>query len=274
MVVPLTSVGPYQLLEPLGGTGLFLCLAPSGERVAVRVIGADVAADPRFRTEVAAARRVNGAFTTPVVAADLDADVPWLATAYVAGPTLADAVRDRGPVPADALLLLATGLASGLCAIHDAGLVHRDLNPSNVLLDEDGPRVTGFGLSGVAGADLLSPGFLAPEQALGQDAGPPSDIFSLGAVLVYAAGGQGPFGAGSSALLMYRLVNSAADLGGLPGELRSLVGRCLAKQPDSRPTASELVAELRAASVSSVPAPVPVPVPSVLAVFFGGGGGG
>ena len=241
MVVPLTSVGPYQLLEPLGGHGLFLGLAPSGERVAVRVIEADVAADPRFRTEVAAARRVNGAFTTPVVAADLDADVPWLATVYVAGPTLADAVRDRGPVPAASLLLLATGLASGLRAIHDAGLVHRDLNPSNVLLDEDGPRVTGFGLSGVAGvagADLGSPGFLAPEQALGQDAGPPSDIFSLGAVLVYAAGGQGPFGAGSSALLMYRLVNSAADLGGLPGELRSLVGRCLAKQP-GRPADGE-----------------------------------
>ena len=113
----------------------------------MRVIEADVAADPRFRTEVAAARRVNGAFTTPVVAADLDADVPWLATAYVAGPTLAEAVRDRGPVPAASLLLLATGLASGLLAIHDAGLVHRDLNPSNVLLDEDGPRVTGFGLA-------------------------------------------------------------------------------------------------------------------------------
>ena len=270
MVVPLTSVGPYQLLEPLGGNGLFLGLAPSGERVAVRVIEADVAADPRFRTEVAAARRVNEAFTTPVVAADLDADVPWLATVYVAGPTLADAVRDRGPVPAASLLLLATGLASGLRAIHDAGLVHRDLNPSNVLLDEDGPRVTGFGLSGVAGvtgADLGSPGFLAPEQALGQDAGPPSDIFSLGAVLVYAAGGQGPFGAGSSALLMYRLVNSAPDLGGLPGELRSLVDRCLAKQPDSRPTASELVAELRGASVSSVPSvALPSSVASVASV--------
>jgi serine/threonine protein kinase len=158
VVVPLTSVGPYQLLEPLGGNGLFLGLAPSGERVAVRVIETDVAADPLFRTEVAAARRVNGAFTTPVVAADLDADVPWLATVYVAGPTLADAVRDRGPVPAASLLLLATGLASGLRAIHEASLVHRDLNPSNVLLDEDGPRVTGFGLSGVAGVAGADPG--------------------------------------------------------------------------------------------------------------------
>ena len=150
MVVTLTSdalrtIRPYQLLEPLGGSGLFLCRAPSGERVAVRVIRADVAADPGFRAEVAAARRVAGAFTVPVVAADLDADVPWLATAYVAGPTLAEAVRDHGPVPAATVRALAAGLAEGLRAIHDAGLVHRDLNPSNVLLAGDGPRVTGFG---------------------------------------------------------------------------------------------------------------------------------
>ena len=261
MVVPLTTdeprtLGPYQLLEPLGGSGLFLGRASSGERVALRFIRADVAADPGFRAEVAAARRVDGAFTVPVVAADLDADVPWLATAYVAGPTLAEAIRDHGPVPAATVRALAAGLAEGLRAIHDAGLVHRDLNPSNVLLAEDGPRVTGFGLGlalGSAGADFGSPGFLSPEQALGHDVGPPSDIFSLGAVLVYAATGQGPFGAGSSALLMYRLVNSPADLGELPGELRFLVGSCLAKQPGDRPSASRLLGELGATGAGAVP---------------------
>jgi eukaryotic-like serine/threonine-protein kinase len=137
VVVPFTSgtlgaIGPYRLVEPLGGSGLFVGVAPSGERVAVRVIRADVAADPRFRTEVAAARRVDGAFTTPVIAADLDAPEPWLATAYVAGPTMAEAVRDHGPVPAANVRVLAAGLASGLRAIHAAGLVHRDLNPVRV----------------------------------------------------------------------------------------------------------------------------------------------
>ncbi|HLK72402.1 MAG TPA: serine/threonine-protein kinase [Streptosporangiaceae bacterium] len=259
MVVPLTTVGPYQLVEQLGESGLllgesrvFLGAAPNGERVVVRVVEADTAADPRFRTEVAAARRVDSAFTVPVVAADLDAAVPWLATAYVTAPALAEVVRDRGPAPADTLRLLATGLASGLRAIHDAGLVHRDLSPSNILLTPDGPQV-----AGLVGSPGASPAFWAPEQALGQDAGPPADIFSLGAVLVFAATGHGPFGVGSQALLMYRLVNSPAELGGVPAELRSLVGRCLAKQPEARPTAAELVAWLGAESGPAVSAAYP-----------------
>ena len=269
------AIGPYRLLGQLGPDGEnghgsqngqnghgsenghgshsghggpFLGRAPNGERVAVTVIPARLATDPGFRAEVAAARTVSGAVTVPVVDADLDAPVPWLATAYVAAPPLADVVRDRGPLSPRAVLALATGLAEGLRALHAAGLVHGNLDPSNVLLSEDGPRMADFGTwrAALPGTELGSPGFLSPEQALGHDVGPPGDIFGLGAVLVYAASGHGPFGSGSSALLMYRLVNSLAELDGLPDQLRGPVGSCLAKQPDSRPSASSLLTELGA----------------------------
>jgi Protein kinase domain len=261
VVAPLTSddartIGPYQLLRQLGRGSLgdvFLGRSASGETVALKVIRPELAGDPwfrdQFRAEVTAARTVGGAFVTPVVDADLDGDVPWLAAAYVEGPTLAEAVREHGPVPAQALAMLASGLAEGLAAIHAAGVVHGNLHPGNVLLAEDGPRVADFGIaraavaSGLQGADYGWPGFLSPEQALGDDAGPPSDIFGLGAVLTFACTGHGPFGSGTSAALMYRLVNSPAELGDLPGELRALVGSCLAKQPASRPAAGRLVAE-------------------------------
>ena len=180
--------------------------------------------------------------------------MPWLATAYVAGPSLTEAVRGHGPLPVRSTLALTAGLAEGLSAIHAAGVVHRDLKPSNVLLAEDGPRVIDFGISEaaeasvVAGANVLigSPGYMSPEQVLGADIGPASDMFSLGSVLTFAATGPGPFGAGSNAALMYRLVNSPADLGDVPGELRPLVGSCLAKHPGDRPTARELLAEVGA----------------------------
>jgi serine/threonine protein kinase len=180
--------------------------------------------------------------------------VPWLATAYVAGPSLTEAVRGHGPLPVRSVLALAAGLAEGLGAIHAAGVVHRDLKPSNVLLAEDGPRVIDFGISeaaeasAVAGANVLigSPGYMSPEQVLGTDIGPASDMFSLGSVLTFAATGKGPFGTGSNAALMYRLVNTPANLDDVPGELRSLVGSCLAKFPGDRPTARQLLAEVGA----------------------------
>src|SRR6204780_333528 len=195
---------------------------------------------------------------------------------------MAEAVRDHGPVPAANVRVLAAGLASGLRAIHEAGLVHRDLNPSNVLLAADGPRVTGFGL-GLSGTDFGSPGFgspgfMSPEQALGHDVGPPSDIFSLGAVLAYAATGQGPFGVGSAALLMYRLVNSPADLSEVPGSLRYLVGSCLAKEPGERPSASGVLRELGASGSGAVPGAAGAAsvssVGSVGSVASAAGGGG
>jgi serine/threonine protein kinase len=255
------EIGPYRLLGQLGTGGMgqvFLGMSAGGRPIAVKVIRTELATDPdfraRFRREVAAAQKVSGLFTALVVDADLDCPMPWLATAYVAGPSLTEAVRGHGPLPVRSVLALTAGLAEGLDAIHTAGVVHRDLKPSNVLLAEDGPRVIDFGISEaaeasvVAGANVLigSPGYMSPEQVLGADIGPASDIFSLGSVLTFAATGTGPFGAGSNAALMYRLVNSRADLDEVPGELRSLVGGCLAKHPDDRPTARQLLAEVGA----------------------------
>src|SRR6266699_145945 len=254
-------IGPYRLRGRLGAGGMgrvYLGLSPGGRAVAVKVIRSDLAQDPefraRFRREITVARRVSGMYTAPVIDADVDGPVPWLATAYVRGPSLADAVSEHGPLPAASVLALAKGLAEGLSAIHAAGVVHRDLKPANVLLAEDGPRVIDFGISEaaeasvVAGANVLigSPGYMSPEQVLGADIGSASDMFSLGSVLTFAATGTGPFGAGSNAALMYRLVNSPANLSDVPGELRSLVGSCLAKHPSDRPTARELLAEVGA----------------------------
>ena len=205
-------------------------------------------------------------FTAPVVDADADGPVPWLATAYVAGPSLADAVRDHGPVPARSVLALAAGLAEGLNAIHAAGLIHRDLKPTNVLLAEDGPRVIDFGISRAAEATSLtradlvigSPGFMSPEQAEGGEVGPASDVFSLGAVLAFAATGQGPFGAGSTAALVYRVVHGSPGLGAVPPEVRPLIERCLVKDPGQRPTTAELLAELDGTDLAAgwLPAPI------------------
>ncbi|HEX4092272.1 MAG TPA: serine/threonine-protein kinase [Trebonia sp.] len=256
------SAGPYRLLGRLGAGGMgevYLARSPGGRPVAVKVIRPELATDPGFRArfarEVAAARTVSGIFTAPVVDADTEAARPWLATAYVAGPSLAEAVAQRGPLPPGVVLTLGAGLAEGLQAIHAAGLVHRDLKPSNVLLADDGPRVIDFGIARAAdgtgitqtGTVLGSPGFLSPEQAEGKSVGPASDVFSLGAVLSYAVVGQGPFGEGSPASLAYRVVNSDPNLAGVPAQLRPLLERCLAKDPVGRPTAGELLASFAAA---------------------------
>jgi eukaryotic-like serine/threonine-protein kinase len=250
-------IGPYRLrgLLGVGGTGrVFLGVAPGGQLVAVKVIRAELATDPefrmRFRQEVAVARTVSGPFTAPVIDADADAPLPWLATAYVPGPSLDDAVAERGPLPTWTVLKLAAGLAEGLSAIHAAGVVHRDLKPSNVLLAKDGPRLIDFGISRASGASALShpgllvgsPGFVSPEQAEGQEAGPPGDVFSLGAVLAFAATGKGPFGAGSTLALVYRVIHCPPDLDMVPAEVQPLVRRCLAQDPGLRPTARELLA--------------------------------
>ena len=265
-------IGPYQLVGRLGAGGMgrvFLGVSAAGRPVAVKVIHARLAADPEFRArfsiEVAAARKVSGLFTALVVDADVDAPVPWLATAYVAGSSLSEAVRERGPLSVSSTLSLAAGLAKSLTAIHAAGVVHGDLKPSNVLLAPDGPRVIDFGISQAAEAAPLArgglvvgtPSFMSPEQAMGRDVGPLSDVFSLGAVLAFAATGRKPFGTGTAAAVLERVVGGPPALEDSPPEVRTLIERCLAKDPGERPTAAALLADVTAAQAASEPSPRP-----------------
>ncbi|MCY0946891.1 serine/threonine-protein kinase [Streptomyces antarcticus] len=255
-----TLVGPYRIAARLGSGGMgsvYLGRSRGGRSVAVKVIRPELAEDPEFRRrfarEVRAARLVNGVYTAGVIDADPTGSPPWLATAYVAGPSLSEAVRNHGPWPGESVLALAAGVAEALEAIHVHGVVHRDLKPSNVLLASDGPRVIDFGISAVAdaateltrvGTVIGTPGFMAPEQLTGAGVTAATDVFSLGAVLAFTASGTGPFGAGTTSELMYRVVHDAPDLGALPAGLRDLVARCLAKDPARRPTVSALLDQL------------------------------
>jgi Protein kinase domain/Septum formation len=222
------------------------------------VIRAELADDTGFRArfarEVAAARKVGGLFTAQVVDADLESPVPWLVTAFVPGMSLAEAVDNAGPLPPGTVLVLAAGLAEGINAIHAAGVIHRDLKPSNVLLALDGPRIIDFGIASAAAATTLtgtglmigSPGFMSPEQAEGGTVGPASDIFSLAGVLTFAMRGDGPFGAGETSALLYRVVHGTPNLDRVPGRLQPLISWCLSKEAARRPTAAEFLAELTA----------------------------
>ena len=254
------TAGPYQLLARLGAGGMgqvFLGRSPGGRPVAVKVIRPELlAGQPSFRArfarEVAAARRVSALYTAPVVDADPEAEMPWLVTAYVAGPSLADAVTGHGPLRAEVVRALAAALAEGLGQIHAAGVVHRDLKPANVLLAADGPRIIDFGISRAVEASALtgtglivgSPAYMSPEQAGGEEAGPPSDVFSLGCVLVFAATGAAPFKGETLRALLFQVITAEPDLSGLPAGLAQLVRRCLAKEPAQRPAPAEIVADL------------------------------
>ncbi|NGO80626.1 PQQ-binding-like beta-propeller repeat protein [Streptomyces sp. YC504] len=255
------AVGAYRLSDRLGSGGMgtvFLGHAPSGRDVAIKVIHEQYAGDPvfrtRFRQEVAAARRVSGAFTAAVVDADSEARRPWMATQYVPGPTLADRLRDQGPVQGGELRRLALGLAEALGDIHRAGVVHRDLKPANVLMAADGPRVIDFGISRAAENQALTatghvmgtPPFMSPEQLSDpRSTGTASDVFSLAALLVYAVRGKGPFDADSPYLTAYRVVNEMPELDGVPQPLREVVAGCLAKEPGERPALDVVAHELR-----------------------------
>jgi serine/threonine protein kinase len=252
-------LGEYRLHGRLGEGGMgrvYLGLSPAGRAVAIKVIHPKLADDAeflrRFRQEVASARAVSGIYTAPVVATGLDDHPPWLATAYVPGPSLRQVVCERGALPESALRPLLAGLVEALQAIHASGVVHRDLKPANVLLAADGPRVIDFGISRTAesitttatGPLFGTPGYMSPEQAEGKPADRASDVFALGCVIVYAATGKPPFGEGTAASVLYRVVHAEPALDGLPQGLRGLVARCLAKDPALRPTPQALVAAI------------------------------
>jgi serine/threonine protein kinase len=265
------QVGVYRLHSRLGAGGMgrvYLGYSPGGRAVAVKVVHPELALDPefmeRFRREVQAAEAVSGAYTAPVVAAGPDDRPPWLATVFVTGPSLSDLVGRAGPLPQAAVWRLAGGLAEALQAIHAKGLVHRDLKPANILIATDGPRVIDFGISRALQGTAMTgtrtalgtPAFMSPEQAQGHEVGPPSDVFSLGSVVAFAATGVAPFDGGEIFAIAYRLVSAEPDLSGLPPGLRQLVARCLAKDPAARPTLTQVMDAVVAGS-AAFPAAAP-----------------
>ncbi|MFF9151163.1 PQQ-binding-like beta-propeller repeat protein [Streptomyces sp. NPDC014846] len=253
-------IGPYDVLRRLGSGGMgevYLAESRTGLRLAVKVVRHEHAEDrtfrARFRHEVRAARTVGGegTFTARVVDADTEAERPWMATEFVPGPNLRDAVLDHGALPEPAVRVLAAALAEALAAIHAKGLIHRDLKPSNILLAPDGPRVIDFGIVRAleataltrTGAVVGSVGYVSPEQIRnGGQVGPPSDVFSLGAVLAHAAAGREPFGEGQDSVILLRILTRDFDLSGVPEGVRPLVAACLREDPLERPTPSEVVA--------------------------------
>ena len=259
------QIGAYRLQSLLGAGGMgrvYLGFSPAGRAVAVKVIHPAFARDPeflrRFKREVLAAEAVGGAYTAPVVAAGPDDDPPWLATAFVPGPSLADVVAEAGPLPEPVLWRLAGGLIEALQAVHASGLVHRDLKPANVLLATDGPRVIDFGISRAlegttttaTGMIVGTPGFLSPEQATGSPVGPATDVFALGSVIAFAATGGSPFGTGEPVAMAYRVVHAEPELRAIPIRLRDLVAGCLAKEPASRPSLNRLMDAVMAGSAA------------------------
>jgi len=254
------QIGGYVLVGRLGAGAMgqvYLGRSAAGRLVAVKTIKIGLADEPDFRTrfaqEVAAARRVSGAFTAAVVAADPEADVPWLATAYVPAPSLSALVRACGPLPAPAVRWLAAGCAEALESIHGTGLVHRDLKPSNVLVSPDGPRVIDFGVARAAERIQLTvtrgavgtPAYMAPEQARDtRQATTASDVFSLGATLLFAATGHAPYQGETVMDVLVRLATEPPDLSGLPADLTDLVVACLERDPRRRPTSASVLARV------------------------------
>ncbi|MCA1275348.1 serine/threonine protein kinase, partial [Streptomyces sp. 7G] len=255
------EIGGYRLQARLGSGGMgvvYLAHTRGGRPIALKAVREDFAADHgfrlRFADEVASARRIHGLFTAQVIDSGVDDPVPWLATAYVPGPSLEQAVRHHGPLPPRAVLLLMAGIAEALQAIHGAGVVHRDLKPANVLLAEDGPRVIDFGIARAADAAHLTgtgvrigtAAYMAPEQAMGLPVTPAVDVFALGALAAYVAGGAPPFGPGPESATLYRVAHEPPDLSQVAPELHDLLWGCLAKQPELRPAPNDIIAAVHA----------------------------
>ncbi|MFI9361339.1 protein kinase [Kitasatospora sp. NPDC053057] len=255
------EVGGYRLFARLGAGGMgrvYLSYTPGGRPVALKVVRPEFAEDVEFRRrfaqEVSNAQRIHGLYTAQVIdSGGLDSDAPWLVTAYVPGPSLQQVVREHGALPVRTVLLLMGGIAEALQAIHSVEVVHRDLKPANVLVAGDGPRVIDFGIARAADATALtgtgyrigSPAFMAPEQAQGRTVTPATDVFALGALAAYVAGGTAPFGDGPDTAVLYRVVHEEPDLEAVPADLRELIQRCLAKSPEDRPKPAEIIQTAR-----------------------------
>ena len=257
----LDELGGYRLSGRLGAGGMgrvYLAFTSAGRPVALKVLRPELGENPefreRFRQEIMAARRVSGLYTAQVLDADPDGSPPWLVTAYVPGPSLAQAVSAHGPLPEQGVLLLVAGVAEALQAIHSVGLVHRDLKPSNVLLAADGPRVIDFGIAraiqapGLTRTGMLvgSPQFISPEQVRGGAVTSAADVFALGALAAYAATGRPPFGEDDGMAVLYRVQHQDPDLSGCPGRLLSVIETCLAKHPATRPAPAQVIERCRA----------------------------
>lgn len=267
------TIGPYTIRARLGAGGMgevFLGDRGHGTApAAVKTVRRDVAQDPgfrsRFRREITVARSVTGTHLAPLLDGDADAEVPWLSTAYVAGPTLSAAVRGAGAMDEAEVRMLGAGIARALAAVHAAGIVHRDVKPGNVMLAADGPRLIDFGIARDAGATPLtttgrmvgSPAFMSPEHVAGSGrVVPASDVFCLASVLCFAATGRDPFGDGPVAAVLYRVKYVEADLADVPDGLRAVLEDCLAAEPDARPTAAALAERLAPGAATRWPAPV------------------
>jgi Protein kinase domain len=268
-------IGPYTIIGRLGAGAMgqvFLARSTAGRLVAVKTIRIELAEEADFRArfarEVAAASRVSGVFTAAVIEADPDADLPWVATAYVPAPSLSTLVRESGPLPVPAVRWLAAGCAEALQSIHGAGLLHRDVKPSNVLVAPDGPRVIDFGVARAAERVQLTatragsgtPAYMAPEQARDASrASPASDVFSLGATLVYAATGHPPYQGDTVMDILVRLATEPPDLTGLPEDLYGLVSACLERVPRDRPSDAAILARLGSFALPAGPGHVYLP---------------
>lgn len=250
------EVGGYRLQGRLGSGGMgvvYLAAAPDGRSVAVKVMRPELGDDAeflaRFRQEISAARRVSAQFTAQVLDANADASPPWLVTAYVEGPSLSEAVASHGPLPPDSVLAMMAGVGAALAAIHAAGLVHRDMKPSNVLLAADGPRVIDFGIARAKDATSVtrtgkvagSPHYMAPEQARGELVGASADVWALGALGFFAATGRPPFGEGTEAALLYRLLHETPNVSGCPPQVAGIIGACLNRDPAARPSPGQVM---------------------------------
>ena len=275
------QIGPFRLLGRLGDGGMgrvYLGQSPGGRKVAIKVVHPHHASNPdfrrRFAREVATARQVGGFHTAAVVGADPDADPPWMATAYIPGPSLAQAVDQDGPLDEEGVRQLGAALAEGLAAIHDCGLIHRDLKPGNVIMADDGPRIIDFGIAKGAEATALTESsavigtlrYMSPEQLNGLELTPQSDIFALGTVLAFAATGHDPFRAPTIPAVITRILTGPPDLESLSGDLRGVIADCLAKDPGTRPGPGDVLARLSGLqahdpTMAGGPAPVPAAAP-------------